>query len=563
MSSLFRRAALATAAAALLLPSGASAAHKPKKHKDDHVQVLAVNDFHGNLEPPTGSSGRTLLADGTTVDSGGAAYLATHVKQLEAGQRNSIFVGAGDLIGASPLVSALFHDEPTVEAFNLMGLDASAVGNHEFDEGVDELLRIQNGGCHPVDGCQFHDPYEGAAFRYLAGNVVYENSGMPILPPYVVRKFGKSKVAFIGLVLQATPTIVTPAGVAGVDFLPEAATANALVRRLRKKQHIQSFVIAIHEGGRQTTNGGPDGCAGFTGDIGPIVDALDPEIDVVLSAHTHEPYICRRNGMLLTSASSFGRLITDVDLVIDRKTHDVTSSTAHNEIVTRTVTPDPAVQALVDEAKAKSAPIANQPVGTITADIVRAANPAGESPLGDVIADSQLAATAGNAAQIAFMNPGGIRADLTYASSALGEGDGVVTYGEAFTVQPFSNTLATKTMTGAQIKRVLEQQFVGFEGQTAQRILQVSQGFTYSWSASAPAGARVSGIQLNGIPLDPAATYRVTMNSFLATGGDGFTVFNEGTDQVGGDVDLDAFTAYLTSHPALAPPAPARITTVG
>jgi 5'-nucleotidase len=252
-----------------------------------------------------------------------------------------------------------------------------------------------------------------------------------------------------------------------------------------------------------------------------------------------------------------------VDLVINRRTHDVTSSTARNVIVTRTVTPDPAVQALVDEARTKSAPIANEPVGTITADIVRAANPAGESPLGDVIADSQLAATAGNAAQIAFMNPGGIRADLTYLSSPLGEGNGVVTYGEAFTVQPFSNTLVTKTMTGAQIKRVLEQQFVGFEGQTAQRILQVSNGFTYSWSASAPVGAKVSNLQLGGVPLDPAATYRVTMNSFLATGGDGFAVFNEGTDQVGGDVDLDALTAYLTGHPGLAPPAAARITSVG
>jgi 5'-nucleotidase len=563
MSPLFRRAALAAAAAALLLPSGASAAHKPKQHKDDHVQVLAVNDFHGNLEPPTGSSGQTRLADGTAVDSGGAAYMATHVKQLEAGQKHSIFVGAGDLIGASPLASALFHDEPTVEAFNLMGLDASAVGNHEFDEGVDELLRIQNGGCHPVDGCQFHDPYQGAAFQYLAGNVLSENSGLPVLPPYLVRKFGKSKVAFIGLVLKGTPTIVTPSGVAGLDFLPEAATANALVKRLRKKRHIRSFVIAIHEGGRQTAYAGPDGCGGFTGDIGPIVDALDPEIDVVLSAHTHEAYICRRNGMLLTSASSFGRLITDVDLVIDRKTHDVTSSTARNVVVTRTVTPDPAVQALVDEAKAKSAPIANRTVGTITADVLRAQNPAGESALGDVIADSQLAATAGNGAQIAFMNPGGIRADLTYASSPTGEGAGVVTYGEAFTVQPFSNTLATKTMTGAQIKRVLEQQFVGFEGQTTQRILQVSAGLTYSWSASAPAGAKVSGIQLNGVALDPAATYRVTMNSFLATGGDGFAVFNEGTEQVGGDVDLDAFTAYLTAHPGLAPPAGGRITVAG
>jgi 5'-nucleotidase len=530
------------------------------------VQILALNDFHGNLLPPAGSSGRV-----GAVEAGGAEYLATHVDALEQSNRNSIVVSAGDLIGASPLLSSLFHDEPTIEAMNQIGLDLNAVGNHEFDEGTTELLRMQDGGCHPVDGCLDGDGFGGADFRFLAANVVSEETGETLFAPYSIQNFNGAKVAFIGMTLEGTPTIVSPSGVAGFDFLDEADTANALVPELQRRG-VEAIVVLIHEGGLPAALD-INGCNGVSGPIVDIVNRLDDEVDLVISGHTHQPYVCTIDGKPVTSAFSFGRLVTDIDMRVDRARQDVTSITINNRIVTRDVPKDAAITSLIGRYNALAAPIANRPIGNITADILRASDASLEQSLGNVIADAQLAATAGSGvgeAVVTFMNPGGVRADLTYASSAAGEGDGVVTYGEAFTVQPFGNSLVTMTLSGADIERVLEQQFCGIND-TSFRVLLPSAGFHYTWDASAAAAADptcsgdvvpLAEITLNGTPLDPAGQYRVTVNSFLADGGDGFSALLAGTNRLGGAVDTDAFEAYLTNFGPVAPAPQDRIDVV-
>ena len=508
-----------------------------------NVQILAVNDFHGNLEPPAGSSGRI-----GSVNAGGAEYLATHINNLRALNPNTVVVSAGDMIGASPLLSALFHDEPSIEAFNHIGLDFNAVGNHEFDEGVYELIRMQEGGCHPVDGCLDGDGFDGASFRYLAANVTWMKNDKPIFPAYKTRSFEGVHVAFIGMTLEGTPSIVTPSGISMLKFHDEADTVNALIPELKQKG-IETIVVLIHEGGFPT--GGYNECPGISGPIVDIVNRLDPAVDVVISGHTHAAYNCVINNMLVTSAASFGRIVTDVDLTVDRSTGDVVSMAANNNIVTRDVSKDNFITALIAKYNTIAAPLANRVIGSITANITRTNNAAGESALGDVIADAQLAATADPAfggAVVAFMNPGGIRADFNYAQSGS-EGDGNVTYGEAFTVQPFGNSLVTMTLTGTQIDTLLETQWV------VNRVLQVSNGFTYEWSLSAPVGNKVdiASIMINGAPIDPSGNYRVTVNSFLADGGDGFAVLVQGTNRLGGDVDLDALEKYFVANSPVAP----------
>ena len=523
------------------------------------VQIVAFNDFHGNLQPPTGSSGRV-----GTVNAGGAEYLATHVKALEKTNRNSIVVSAGDLIGASPLLSALFHDEATIEAMNQIGLDINAVGNHEFDEGTTELLRMQNGGCHPTDGCLDGDGFAGADFQFLAANVVSQATGQTLFPPYTIRNFNGAKVAFIGMTLEGTPLIVSPSGVAGFNFLDEADTVNALIPEL-EAQDVGAVVVLIHEGGQPAALD-INGCNGVSGPIVDIVNRLDDRVDLVISGHTHQPYKCVIDGRPVTSAYSFGRVLTDIDMRVDRAKKRVTSIKINNEIVTRDVTPDPGITALISRYDAIAAPIANRVIGQITADVTRTANAAGESALGDVIADGQLDATDDPGfgdAVVAFMNPGGIRADLTYAGSPAGEGDGNVTYGEMFTVQPFGNSMVTMTLSGAQIDRLLEEQFAPCT-LGSNRILQVSAGFAYTWSASGGTCDKVSpsSITINGVPVDPLATYRVTVNSFLADGGDSFPVLTQGTNRLGGAVDTDAFEKYFATHSPVPPGPQNRITMV-
>jgi len=538
-----------------------------------HVQILAINDFHANLQPPAGSSGlvQAKIGDpaagdaGTQIDAGdasvlavpagGAAYLATHLKTLKAGNPNTLIVSAGDATGAAPLVSALFHDEPSVLALNSMGVDINAVGNHEFDRGVAELLRLQYGGCHPESGCVDSAGFPGAAFEYLAANVEV-SPGKTVFPRYVVKDVGGAKIGFVGMTLEGTPNVSTPSAVAGLTFDNEVKTVNALIPEIRG-QGVSAIIVLIHQGGFPAASNTYDDCQALTGDILPIVDGLDPAVEVVVSAHTHQAYNCTIGNRIVTSAASFGRLITQLDLTLDTNAHKITSKAAKNILVSRDVTPDPDVAAIVSKYVGLSGPIASRVVGHITGPISKLP-PSGESPLGDVIADAQLAATSdpkNGGAVIAFMNPGGIRADLV--SDGAG---GSVSYSAAFTTQPFNNTLVTMTLTGDQIHELLEEQF----NVTPTRFLQVSSGFTYHYDATKPAGQRVdlTTVKLNGVALTSTGTYTVVVNNFLSTGGDGFTILKSGTNRAGGlQLDIDALVAYLTTHDPLTAPTPNRILT--
>ena len=531
-------------------------------HRSVDLQILGLNDFHGNLEPPSGSSGRINIPDGsggtTTVNAGGVSYLATHLNMLRAGHANSITVAAGDNIGASPLISGYFHDEPTIEALNALGVQLASVGNHEFDEGPAELLRMQNGGCRtstltPPESCALHT-FTGADFEYLSANVVVHDTGQTLFPAYAIRKVDGVKVAFIGLTLQGTPGIVTPAGTAGLDFLPEAATVNKYVDMLAHKQHIETFVVLLHQGGFQTGASYVNDCQGLGGDVLPIIQDLSSRVDVVLSAHTHQPYNCvlannQGHNMIVTQASSFGRVITDVELKIDRATGDVVQASANNVIVTRDVPTDPTEDAIVSSYSSLISDVQNQVIGSITGDLTRTANAAGEESLGDVIADSQLDATSVPfGAQIALMNPGGIRNEITCPSAPPCD----VTFGDAFAVEPFANDMWIKDLTGDQIRRILEQQFDNpSAGQT--RFLQVSHGFTYTWSASAPVGSKIGDLMLNGVPIDANTTYTVAGNAFLMGGGDNFTVLKEQPAFIVGMVDLDTLVSYFMANSPIAP----------
>lgn len=569
-----------------LTPVSVNLAAAAPAGSEAHGNLLAFNDFHGAIDPPTGSGAAVL---GTPA--GGVEYLSTLVKKLraegEAAGQDVVTVGAGDMIGATPLVSAAFHDEPSIELLGELGMDVTSVGNHEFDEGVTELKRIQHGGCHPTDGCFAGDGFDGAEFQYLAANVVDKRTKLPILPPVEVKIIDGVPVGFIGMTLEGTPGIVNPAGITSVEFRDEIETAN-LWSVLLRLLGVKAQVLLLHEGGQQGATGNISTCDGFTGVISPIVAGLRDEIGVVVSGHTHRFYTCslpNKSGksVVVTSAGTNGQLVTDITLTMDRRSRTFTAINAVNVIAEngvrnpdgtwQTSAPgvfvrnpalvDPAAKAIADKYRAAVAPLANRVVGSISADVVRDVVASGESPLGDVIADAQLAWTSAAGSQLALMNPGGIRAPLTYANSPGGEAAGQVTYGEAFTVQPFNNLVVTQSLTGAQLKEVLEQQFAGYGAQNTTKILQVSAGFTYSYNTTLPLGGRVSDLKLHGTPVDPAASYLVTTNDFLANGGDNFTALTAGTGRVyAPGFDVDALVSYLATGP-IAPGPANRITKLG
>ncbi|MFE1944524.1 bifunctional metallophosphatase/5'-nucleotidase [Streptomyces massasporeus] len=572
------------ALAAAALPGSASAGEEHRKGghgRYQDVQLLSFNDLHGNLEPPAGSSGRVTetQADGTakTIDAGGVEYLATHLRQARKGEKYSITAAGGDMVGASPLISGLFHDEPTIEALNKLDLDVTSVGNHEFDEGAKELGRLQNGGCHPKDGCYADKKFKGADFPYLAANVVDEKAKKPILKPYWVWKKNGVKVGFIGVTLEGTPDIVSAEGVKGLSFKDETETINKYAKVLQK-QGVKSIVALIHEGGFPAStsyNYDCDSPGAGDGVSGPIVDIaknVTPQVDALVTGHTHSAYVCSiadpaGKPRMVTSAASFGRLYTDTTLTYDRRTGDIarTAVKSANRVVTRDVPKAPDMTELISKWNTLAAPIGNKPIGYISGDI---GNTGTESPLGDLIADAQLAhgKQLDPETDLALMNPGGIRAPLTYAAKA-GEGDGVVTYAEGFTVQPFANTVNLQDFTGAQVIQALKEQVSG-PNAAAPKVLQVSSGLTYTLDLTKSGADRVvtDSIKLNGAAIDPAATYRVATNSFLAGGGDGFPTLGQGTNDVVGSDDLTALEQYLTANSSasnpIAPPKADRITIV-
>lgn len=576
-----RLIALAGAALLVLAATVPATAAKPKAPVE--VQILGLNDYHGQLEPlnPLATSGGRIgfLTDtnpdplitnneclpATCVAAGGTEYLATHVEMLRASNpRNTVFVSAGDLIGATPLLSALFHDEPSIEAFNIMGLDYNGVGNHEFDEGVNELLRVAYGdrgaedyvparpdGCHPVDGCGDGDGYGGADFDFLAANVVYKDTGDTIFPPYKIHNFaGGVKVAFIGMTLEGTPEIVSPDGIASVEFLDEAESVNALVPFLQRRG-VEAIVVLLHEGGRVQGGAGgrldlinscngpsaPNSPNSPTGAIPQIVPLMDDAIDIVITGHTNWAVNCLIDGKVVTGAASQGRLITDIDAKIDRTTRDFIEITVNNKVVTQDVPLHAGITDLIAKYNVFAGPVGAVEVGEASVPLTRAviAPNDSESQLGRLIADAQLAHPSVSGAQLALMNPGGIRADLDA---------GPITHAEAFGVQPFSNVLMVRSFTGAQIDAILEQQFRA----SGNVILAVSAGFTYDWSLSAPIGSKVSNIRLNGTLLDATTSYQVAMNNFLGFGGDSFSTMLAGSVVKFGADDLVALEAYLGAN---------------
>lgn len=591
-------APLLLAAICIVAASSSPAAAKAPSNKPITLSLIALNDFHGNILPPSGS---VLVPDpdkpeGSRVSAGGAAYLASLVHQLKSqNPRNTLVVAAGDMLGASPLTSGLFHDEPTIEVLDAIGLDISSVGNHEFDKGRLELLRLQHGGCFPktpdgsagvvgTDTCMNRGRFAGARFQYLAANVIDQQSAKPLLPAYAIKTVGGVKVAFIGLTLKDTPTVVTPAGVAGLDFKDEVETVNALVPELRSKG-ATVIVVLLHQGGQTTARKAQDkSCPGFSGELVSLVDHFDAAVDVVVSGHTHQEYVCfRPDGKLVTQAGFYGRLVTKIDLTVDARSKRVVAKDANNQLVTNDVVvkdaqgnvlplprgyhalpKDRQISKIVQRYGDLTAAVSDLVVGRVAEPLDRKLNAAGESRLGAFIADVFLAGSSDasygdKAAQIAFTNPGGLRSDIS-ASPA-------VTFGQLFSVLPFNNNLVTMTLSGEQIRRLLEQQWEKPQPMGG-RILSVSHGFSYQWDAQAPEGAargdgaRVvpDSIQLNGAALDMQKDYRVTVNNFMASGGDNFMVLREGREVQTGEIDLVVAKLYLRVHGVVKPPEAGRIT---
>ncbi|MFC4308022.1 bifunctional metallophosphatase/5'-nucleotidase [Steroidobacter flavus] len=524
-----------------------------------NIKLLGINDFHGQLSP---------RAVGTRP-AGGAAVLASYLRVAsEAAKDGAIIVHAGDHVGASPPNSALLQDEPAISVLNELAnkqcLPArlfrklpyeiqaytqprcnvvGTFGNHEFDEGIGEALRLVYGGTHE-DGPFLEKRWQGAEFPYISANVIDESTGRPVLPPYTIKLVDGIAIGFIGAVLKETPTIVTPTGVAGLKFIDEADAINASVKQL-KRQGVKTIVVTIHQGTGQTSYTGPTDPDVLPpgGPIADIVKRLDSEVDVVVSGHAHgftNALVPNAAGkqILMTQAFSASTAYGDIDLTISRKSGDVVEKSA--AIVTTWgdegpgLVPDVKVAEIVAQADERVAPLVNRVVGTVTTALTRTESSAGESALGNLIADAQRVTTN---AEFAFMNPGGIRADLNA---------GEVTWGELFTIQPFANDLVSMNLTGAQIKTLLEQQW---QGQSFPKILK-SSGLTYTWDNARPVGDRVTQIlKADSTPLDPAASYRVTVNSFMAAGGDGFVVLPLGTNRVIGPVDLAALVQYVESLP--------------
>jgi len=545
------------------------------------VKLIAINDFHGYLEPsetyslPDPSDAQKTIH----VPVGGAAYLATAIAGLKAENPRNVVVGAGDMVGASPLGSGLFHDEPTIQALNAMGLEITAVGNHEFDEGKSELLRKQRGGCRPggkigVDTCLIDGAFSGAKYEYLAANVIEEATGKTLFPPYAIKYFdaGNGKrvgIAFIGVVLKDTPVDTTALGVRGLRFTDEATAINALLPEIYA-HGVHAVVVLIHQGLFTKVGYNDPSCAGADGDLVPVLDKLDRSIRLVLSGHTHVAYLCASGQgttnphVFYTAAGRYGQIVSDINVTLDVATGAIADISARNELVVNdhgpnpvartdpALAPVPAIAALVARYETATAPLVNRVIGHTTADITKDGEEvwlgkSGEMAMADVVADARIAATSAppQAATIAFINAGGVRAPLRA---------GDVTYGDAYNVAPFGDLLYTETLTGAQLLTLLDEQWIG---KKHVELLGVSHGFTYTWDDAKPDGAGkvVPGsVKLNGKPLDPTASYRVTIDAFLADGGDGFVVLRQGTQKVAGPIDREALDAYITAHSPLAPP---------
>lgn len=547
------------------------------------VSILAFNDLHGHLEPPHLSVRERIEGNLKEVPAGGAAYLSAAIKHFKEKNPLHAVVSAGDMIGASPLNSALFLDEPTIEAVNAMGIDFNAVGNHEFDKGKEELMRMRRGGCEKftrLEPCQINPQFPGANFEFLAANIKQHND-QTLFPAYSIKSFKQGsqviKIGFVGMTLKATPTLVTPDGIKGLRFEDEATTANALAPLL-KAQGVSALVLVIHEGGVIQGGHNDSHCPGLSGDIVPILNKLDPSFDVVVSGHTHRAYACDFSKInpskpfLLTSAGQYGTLLTHIQLSIDPQLKKVHQKSALNVIVqsesyvngsgasiqNQPTLPffgkDKEVDKIVSQSVLASQVQVLKVISHLPHSMSRKQVPSGESVLGNLIADAQWFSTSSEVrgkSDFALMNPGGVRADLN-----IQLGGGTVNFGQLFKIQPFGNTMVVKRMTGKQIKDLLEHQFLNLE---RMKVLFPSSSLSYSVDLKKATGQRVSNINIRNQALELERSYHVTMNSFLASGGDGFWQFNQAPTVSGGELDIDALSDYLRTHPGLTAPSTSRI----
>jgi len=548
--TVFRPAARVSALAlgtALLLAGCAGTPDRPSSVPLD-INLVALNDFHGNLEPSKYTYTPPGSTQPRTIQAGGIDVLKGALDAFRKEDPDLLFVAAGDLVGASPAVSSMFADEPTIEAMNRMGLVASSLGNHEFDQGPRELLRQQHGGCdspRPAKACRLAPDFKGAGFTYLATNVVDAQTGKTLVPGWRIVDVKGVKVGLIGAVLHDLASVTVASSIRGLDIRDEAESINAVLPAMRA-QGAQVFVVLIHEGGFADQPYDKADCDTLHGPIVAITRKLDPAIRLVISGHSHTGYLCRVDGKVVTQADAYGHLLSRIKLTLNPATKAVQDIQVRNVVMAPDAfKPDPGLSAYLADVRARSRAELAKPVARLQGALSRKENPAGESVLGGVIADAAVAATRDQGAQIGFMNPGGIRKDLE-----AGEG-GVVSFGQAQAVLPFGNTLVVMDLTGAQLRRVLEQQW-DRPASSDPAILAVSGSLAYDWDGTQPPGRRVVNVKVDGVPLADNKTYRVVANNFLAGGGDNIPMFAQGTRRVDtGLRDLDALIAYLRKHPEL------------
>jgi 5'-nucleotidase len=514
-----------------------------------HVKILAVNDFHGQLPP-----GQNLNKE----PAGSAPVLASYLRTaMTQGTPAAVFIALpGDVVGASPPESGLLLDEPTLLFFNgfANGCCGSAsacsascnmiatFGNHEFDKGLGELKRKLGGGNGATTVTHLADPYPGTKAGYVSSNVVWKINNTPVVPPYVIRDAGGVRIAFIGADTTKTPSLVLPGLVDEVLFLNETESINRYVPEIQLKG-VHAIIVLLHEGGTQDAYEGPTKKnTTVTGSVAGIVAGLDPDVDVVLSGHTHaftNAYLKNAGGtpVLVTQAYSYSRAFADVDLIIDPVTGEITGKTARIVPVYADkppgTIPDPATVAFLLRDEKIVSPMTDRLIAIAAADLTRTENDAGESPLGDLLADSQRSVMK---TDIGFITTGTLRADIAR---------GNVTWGDLFAVQPYSGTIMSMTLTGEQIRRVLERQW---EAPLPPHNLAVA-GLTYTFDTGRPVGSRVTDIRINGVPLDPEKKYTAAMADYLTAGGDGYTVFVNGTNMTNGPGDVDALAMYMGSLP--------------
>ena len=546
------RAGISTLTMALLLAGCVSAPQAPVP-----LNLVSLNDFHGNIEP---SRYVFRHADGReeTIRAGGAEAVAAALQAWRKQDKDLLLVATGDIVGASPALSSLWADEPTIEVMNMLGLRASAVGNHEFDGGRKELLRQQHGGCdspHPEKACKFTPDFGGARFTYLGANVIDSATGKPVVPGFKIEDVKGIKVGLVGVVLKDTPNMVVASGVAGLRFEDEAEAINRALPAMRAAG-AQVIVALVHQGGRTVESPLQAGCSQLKGDIVDVVKKIDPSVKLVLTGHSHQGYLCEVDGRTVTQADTAGHLLTRVSMQVEPKTGAVSDLKVSNVVMKPGAYPaDPAMTAFVAQLKERSRQALSRPVARIAgAPLLRKTNDAGESVLGGMIADAALESVRDLGAQLAFMNNGGIRRDLEAGP------DGTVAFGQVQVVLPFGNTTVLMDLTGAQIRSLLERQWPnGVDSNSA--VLQVSDGFSYAWDPKRPAGSRVvpGSLTLHGKPLEDGATYRIATNNFLAEGSDGYPEFAKGTARLDtGMRDLDGFIAYLKKSEGQGALAPAN-----